>query len=457
MALVLNCGSSSVKYGLFDAQANGDLEEVCSGLVDKIGLEGCILKHEFNNQTKKLPCQLKDHAEALQKVAEILTAIDGPVKDRSDIKVVGHRVVHGGPTINQPTVIDATSEAIIEKCVPLAPLHNPANLMGIRQARAQFPVPQVGVFDTAFHATMPPESYRYALPKEMYEKYDVRRYGFHGTSYKYVSGAAAAMIGQKLEESNMIICHIGNGCSMACLKDGKVVDTTMGLTPLEGLMMGTRCGDIDAGVYTYLCEHVKMTPKEVDTAMNKKSGLLGIGGTQDMREIIENGGKGNADAALARKMYVERVRKYLGSFLVKLNGQLDALVFTAGVGENDKGFRELVTDGLQQLGIQVDPVKNKALSGGGEIQSSLSRAKVLVVPTQEELCIAQQSLEKLNLIQPVAPKAPTGKRATSLKTGRRFSLTPDVDAKSVDTNAPLVFVIGALAIAGLAVIMDKRK
>lgn len=267
------------------------------------------------------------------------------------------------------------------------------------------------------------------------------------------------MIGQKLDDSNMIICHIGNGCSMACLKNGKVIDTTMGLTPLEGLMMGTRCGDIDAGVYTYLCEHVKMTPKEVDAMMNKKSGLLGIGGTQDMREIISNASKGNEDAALARKMYVERVRKYLGAFLVKLNGELDALVFTAGVGENDKGFRELVTDGLQQLGIHVDPAKNQALNGGGEIQSTQSRAKVLVVPTQEELCIAQQSLEKLNLITPVAPKRPTGQRAVSLKTGRRFSLTPDVGPRPTerDNKIPLVFVIGALAIASLAVFIDKRK
>lgn len=254
---------------------------------------------------------------------------------------------------------------------------------------------------------------------------------------------------------------------MACLKDGKVVDTTMGMTPLEGLMMGTRCGDIDAGVYTYLLDFCKLNAKDVDTMFNKKSGLLGIGGTQDMREIIEQAEKGNADAALARKMYVERVRKYLGAFLVKLNGELDALVFTAGVGENDKGFRELVTEGLQSLGIQVDAAKNQALKGGGEIQSAQSRAKVLVVPTQEELCIAQQALEKVGLVKPQLPKAPKGAKASSLKTGRRFSLSPDEfdaaldegekEKKKENEKAPLVFVIGALAIAGLAFMQSKRK
>jgi len=240
----------------------------------------------------------------------------------------------------------------------------------------------------------------------LYEKHHVRRYGFHGTSYKYVSGATAAAMDRPLSELNMIICHLGNGCSMACLKNGKVVDTTMGLTPLEGLMMGTRCGDADLGVYTFLCNELKMSPKDVDATLNKKSGLLGVAGISDMREVISRGDSGNKDSALARKMYVERVRKYLGAYLVKLNGQLDALVFTAGVGENDKDFRELATAGLEPLGISVDSKKNRAVKGAAEIDSPQSRCKVFVIPTQEELCIAQQALEVCKIIQPTAFKAP---------------------------------------------------
>jgi len=236
----------------------------------------------------------------------------------------------------------------------------------------------------------------------------------------------------------------------------------MGMTPLEGLMMGTRCGDIDAGVYTYLLEHLKLTPKEVDTTFNKRSGLLGIGGTQDMREIIEKGEQGNEDAILARKMYVERVRRYLGSYLVKLNGELHALVFTAGVGENDKGFRELVTDGLGSLGIEVDPALNRSLKGGGEIHKSSSHTAVLVLPTQEELCIAQQALEKVGLIKPVVPKKPSGNKARSLKAGRRLTLTTDEMSSALqedDNNKiqmPTVFVVGALVVAGLAFLGRSR-
>jgi acetate kinase len=399
--LVLNSGSSSVKYGLFRAGGQA-LEEVCSGLVDKIGLDGTVIKHEFEGQTQKISGPLADHGAALKKVAEILTASGGPVKNKSDIKVVGHRVVHGGAKFAEPAIIDDVVEAEIERCVPLAPLHNPPNLLGIRMAKQLFPVVQVAVFDTAFHATMPPESYRYAIPKDLYEKHNVRRYGFHGTSYKYVSGAVAQAMGRNLQKLNMIICHLGNGCSMACLKDGKVVDTTMGLTPLEGLMMGTRSGDLDVGICTYLNNQLGMTPPQIDTLLNKKSGLLGVSGgkSSDMRDIIGAAKDGDADCALARSLYVQRVRKYLGAFLVKLNGKLDALVFTAGVGENDREFRELVTADLDSLGIDVDPQKNRDLKGGGEIQSRRSRSKVLVVNTQEELSLACQSLELCGLLAP---------------------------------------------------------
>jgi len=375
------------------------------------------------------------------------------VKNKADVKCVGHRVVHGGAKFSEPTVINVEVEKVIEECVPLAPLHNPPNLLGVRMAKEHFKVPHVAVFDTAFHATMPPESYRYAVPKELYEKHSVRRYGFHGTSYKYVTGATAELLGSPASALNMIICHLGNGCSMACIKGGKVVDTTMGLTPLEGLMMGTRCGDIDAGVYTFLCDHLKMPHKEVDALLNKKSGLLGVAGKSDMREVIGAGEKGDADAVVARKMYVERVRKYMGAFLVKLGGDLDALVFTAGVGENDKGFRELVTKGLGPLGIEVDAAKNQALKGGGEIQTSGSRAKVLVVPTQEELCIAQQSLEACKLIKPPpAPVAAGGKGKATAKPSKVQTNNPG----SAKGTPPIVLAFGALAVAAVAIFADRK-
>lgn len=396
MALVLNSGSSSLKYGIFVTNQGAPAGVDClgSGLCDKIGLEGCNVSCEdASGKKKKMDVFFKDHGAALKQVVEILTGAGGPVKSIGDIKVIGHRVVHGGPRYSEPTIVDDAVYKEIEAVIPLAPLHNPANLLGIKMAKELFQATQVAVFDTAFHGTMPPESYRYALPKELYEKHNVRRYGFHGTSYKYVSQATADALGQPLEQTNMIICHLGNGGSMACLKNGKVVDTTMGLTPLEGLVMGTRSGDVDCGVYTYLVEHVGMKPKEVDNMLNKKSGMLGLSGMSDMRDNIKAAADGNPDAALARAVYVERVRKYIGAFLVKLNGELDALVFTAGVGENDKGLRELACAGLFPLGIEVDPMKNAQAKGDAEIQSTRSRAKIMVIPTEEELSIATQSLE----------------------------------------------------------------
>lgn len=349
LALVINCGSSSLKYGVF-AVKGGDCEEVCTGMVDKIGLDGCNIKHEEGEQVKKVVVPLKDHDAAMKEMLKLLTAPGGCVSNKADIKVVGHRVVHGGPHFSDPTVFDATVIADLKQIIPLAPLHNPVNIHAAELAMKEFPVPNVGVFDTAFHATMPPESYRYAVGKDLYTDHHVRRYGFHGTSYKYVSSATAKLLGHPLENLNMIICHLGNGCSMAVIKNGKVLDTTMGLTPLEGLMMGTRSGDLDCGVYTYLCDQLKKGPKDIDTLLNRKSGLLGISGKSDMREVIEGGKNGDADCLLARKMYVQRVRRYLGAFLLKLDCACDALVFTAGVGENDKEFRELVTAGMQNVG-----------------------------------------------------------------------------------------------------------
>lgn len=417
LVLVLNSGSSSLKYGVFE-QRGSKTEPLCSGLVDKIGLEGTVVKHTVGESTSKTPVKLDDHKMALQKVTEILTAADGPVRSLDEVKIVGHRVVHGGATFSAPAIVDAATEMEIEKCTPLAPLHNPANVLGIRVAKDLFPAAkQVAVFDTAFHATMPPESFRYALPKDLYDSHSIRRYGFHGTSYKYVSAEAARRFGMPLEELNMVICHLGNGASMACLKNGKVVDTTMGLTPLEGLAMGTRSGDLDPGVFTFMCNQLGMTPKDVDTLLNKKSGLLGITGMSDMREVIAAAAKGNPDAILARAIFVQRIRKYLGSFLVKLDGSLDILAFTAGVGEGDVGMRLMVCDGLLKLGLEVDPEKNKTVDGDGEIQSASSRTKIMVIPTQEELSIAEQSLEVCGLAVPAAQQSTPGE-----------STIPDKDA-----------------------------
>lgn len=405
LALVVNAGSSSLKYGLFELNS-GVVNELCAGLCDKIGMEGALIKHSANGMTEKLQMALPDHVFAMKQVTGLLTGPSGLVKDRSEIKVVGHRVVHGGDKFSTPALVDATTEAEIEKCVALAPLHNPANLSGIRAAKDSFPsARQVAVFDTAFHATMPPESYRYAIPKELYEKHHIRRYGFHGTSYKYVSTATAEALGRPLDELNLIIFHLGNGASMACLQNGKVVDTTMGLTPLEGLVMGTRSGDLDPGVYTHLTTSLGMTPKEVDTLLNKKSGLLGISGQSDMRENIAMAAKGDPDAKLARALTVQRLRKYVGSYLVRLNGDLDALVFTAGVGENDRGLREMVCAGLAPLGIDIDVAKNQQIQGElAEVQSGDSRMKIMVVPTNEELSIATQSLELCKLLSPQKPQ-----------------------------------------------------
>lgn len=445
LALVINCGSSSLKYGVFQVKGD-DCEELCGGLVDKIGLDDCVLKHDEGKNSKKIQKKLKDHSEAMRAMLELLTGPGGCVSNKADIKVVGHRVVHGGASYADPTIIDAKVLAVCKHCIALAPLHNPANISGIELAMKEFPVPNVAVFDTAFHATMPPESYRYAVGKDLYEKYDVRRYGFHGTSYKYVSGQTAKLLGHAQEDLNMIICHLGNGCSMACLKNGKVIDTTMGLTPLEGLMMGTRCGDLDCGVYTYLCDALKITHKEVDTLLNKKSGLLGVAGKSDMREVIEGAKKGDADCILARNMYVQRVRKYIGAFLMKLDGQLDALVFTAGVGENDKEFRELVTSGMDQFGVVVDSAKNRSVKEG-EVQADSSISKVMVVPTQEEYSIARQSLEVTKVLQPRG-------RAGSQSTKPTPRAAVKVAAKQDVT--PTNIAIGALVVAGLAVLLDRK-
>lgn len=404
-ALVLNAGSSSIKYGLFtiDAGASGGATAVCSGLVEKIGLQGGLITHKTADGAKTtMQGDLVDHSSALTKVVEILTGAGGPIADVKEIGVVGHRVVHGGMTLTAPAVLDDKVEAEIERCVPLAPLHNPANLNAIRVARSIFPAPHVAIFDTAFHADMPPESYTYALPRELKEHHGVRRYGFHGTSYIYVLGKAAEQLGVPKESLNAIICHLGNGASMAVVKNGKCLDTTMGLTPLEGLVMGTRAGDVDGGVLSFMAGHLGWDAHKIDTVLNKQSGLLGLCGTSDFRSVLAACEAGDEHAMLAKQVFVQRIRKYVGAYMVKLGGQVDALVFTGGIGENSAELRAEVCDGLASFGIALDASKNaRALP---EVQTSYASVRALVIPTNEELSIALQSAEAVSLVEPARAK-----------------------------------------------------
>ncbi|KAJ8611727.1 hypothetical protein CTAYLR_009197 [Chrysophaeum taylorii] len=393
LALVVNSGSSSIKFGVFEMRTNASTLQVeaslaCGGLVGRIGSEAevkfSVGESTFQSSGEDIP----DHAAGL---ARILGVIEDKVGSLEAVEVVGHRIVHGGPDFKRATVIDGGVEAAIEETAPLAPLHNPAGLLGVRVAKAKLPhAPHVAVFDTAFHVkSMSPEAYRYAVPRQLYEL-GVRRYGFHGTSYAYIARALP-------DVKNMIIFHLGNGASCCAVSRGECVETSMGLTPLEGLMMGTRCGDLDCGVVSYACRELGKTPAEVDSMLNKQSGLLGVSGvSSDMRAVREAAEAGNADAKLAREMYAERVRKYLGAYMVKLGGHVDAIVFTAGVGENDAGLREMVCRGLEPMGISLDPVKNRGRRREGDIRdvsTPFSRTKVLVAPTNEESMIAVEATE----------------------------------------------------------------
>lgn len=393
VCLVLNSGSSSIKFGLFELSG----KNVCGGSVSRIGEGSATVKFSCAEKSVQYDAEessIKDHEGSMNRIIDLLKE-HGFIGDRVSLNVVGHRIVHGGIRFEAPAVVDDEVETAIEKNVPLAPLHNPAGLLGIRVARRILPdVPHVAVFDTAFHSSMPPESYRYALPKELFENYDVRRYGFHGTSYGYVLGHVSKTLSSK--SPNVIIFHLGNGASAACVKRGACVDTTMGLTPLEGLMMGTRCGDVDAGVFSFLCRQGH-SPEEVDAILNKRSGLLGVSGVSaDMRTVAEAASQGNQDASLARDIYVQRIRKYLGAYLVKLDGQCDAIAFTAGVGENDAQLREKVCQNLSRLGIALDLEKNLQANKSNEIfeiSEAGSAIKVFVVPTNEEQSIALQSAQ----------------------------------------------------------------
>lgn len=398
--LVINAGSSSCKYQLLEMDTKTVL---CSGIAERIGQQNGRLTHKIAPGTEREKKIVRDedfptHVEAMELVIALLTdPVDGVIRDKGEIFAIGHRVLHGGESITEPVLVDQHVKDVIKECFLLGPLHNPANLMGIEVAEKLFPgVPNVAVFDTAFGMGMPPDAFMYALPYELYEELKIRRYGFHGTSHKYIARKTAEYLGKPQSELNSVTMHLGNGSSMSCVKNGKCYDTSMGLTPLEGLIMGTRCGSIDPAIVPFLQEKKGYSPAEVDTVMNKKSGLLGICGFTDMRDVHAEVEKGNKRAALALQMLVRSIRKTLGAYIFLLDGKPDAIVFTAGIGENDPIVRAAVCEGLEGLGIRLDPKENDTRKPGARtISTPDSRIRVLVIPTDEELEIAEATLRVL--------------------------------------------------------------
>ena len=394
--LVLNCGSSSIKYKLFDMTSK---EVIAQGGIEKIGLKNSFLKLTLPNGEKKiLEKNIPEHTTGIEFILEILTSPEyGCIKSLEEINAVGHRLVHGGERFSESVLITKEVIDMIVSCNDLAPLHNPANLKGVNAISKTLPnVPQVAVFDTAFHQTMPDYAYLYAIPYELYEKYAIRRYGFHGTSHRYVSARVCEFLGIKPEGTKIITCHIGNGGSITAVKDGKSVDTSMGLTPVEGLMMGTRCGDIDAGAVAYIMDKEGLNTTGVSNLLNKKSGVLGVSGvSSDMRELCAACEAGNPRALLAEKMYFYRIIKYIGAYTAAMNG-VDVIVFTGGVGENQANCREEVCKSLEYLGVKIDAEKNKVRGEEMVISTPDSKVKVVVVPTDEELMIASDTMAILN-------------------------------------------------------------
>ena len=392
--LVINSGSSSIKYQLFDMEGRTVL---ASGLMEQIGEKTSQLKHKTRQENGEMQTLIQndpvaDHVQGFDRIMEVF-ASTGALKDSDALYGIGHRVVHGGEAFHEPTLITAQVIETIREQIPLAPLHNPPNLLGIEVTVARRPeIPQVAVFDTAFHQTIPPHAYWYALPHELADSLDIRRYGFHGTSHQYVAKAAAQHLQQPLEELNLITCHLGNGASVCAVRDGKSVDTSMGMTPLEGLIMGTRSGDIDPAVIFYLSRKTGKSMDELDALLNKESGMKGVCGVNDMREIEELAAAGNERARLALDMYCYRLKKYIGMYAAVL-GHVDALIFTAGVGENSDLVRARACANLFLLGIILDEQKNKKRASGlSEMQAENSSVKILVIPTNEELEIAEQTV-----------------------------------------------------------------
>ena len=410
--LVINSGSSSIKYQLFDGQTMAPL---ASGLVEKIGEPGSRVKHSAL-RTRKRPAgttfelktiedvQIASHRQGLALMVDLLLDDEiGVIASPDDIAAIGHRVVHGGERFSQPTVITDEVKEAIEALIPLAPLHNPANLTGIEVAQELFPAAtQVAVFDTAFHQTMPATAYRYAVPTNLYEEHGVRVYGFHGTSHLYVTKQAIEYLGRPPAETNLITAHLGNGCSITAVKGGQSIDTSMGFSPLAGLIMGTRSGDVDPALPYFLGTALGMSFDEIDRLLNKQSGMLGLTGQNDLREIEERQMKGDADAQLALDMYAYRIKKYIGAYMAAL-GRVDALVFTAGVGEKSDIVRALACQDLNHWGIRLDPQKNRQggtaavteIQAAGPAGAPASVVKILIIPTNEELEIASQTKEAL--------------------------------------------------------------
>ena len=394
--LVLNCGSSSIKYALYNMD---DKSVMTSGGAERVGLDGAFVKVKLPNGEKKTVMHdIPEHTEGVKFIFSLLTDPEiGVIKDLNEIDAVGHRMVHGGEKFNKSVVLTDEVLKTFEECIDLAPLHNPANLKGVNAVSELMPgLPQVGVFDTAFHQTMPAHSYLYAIPYELYEKYGVRRYGFHGTSHRYVSKRVCDFLGVNSADKKVITCHIGNGGSIAAVDGGKCVDTSMGLTPLEGLMMGTRSGDIDGGAITFLEKKLGLDADGMSNLLNKKSGVLGITGiSSDMREIESANDEGNERAKLALDMYSYRIKKYVGAYAAAMGG-CDIIVFTAGVGENQASMREDVCKNMEYMGVKLDVEKNKTIRGEEAIISTPdSKVTVCVIPTDEELMIATDTMNLL--------------------------------------------------------------
>ena len=397
--LVINAGSSSCKYQLFEMESESVL---CSGLVERIGEPTGVLSHKIapgtaKEKTIKLEQSFATHVEGMEEMIRLLTdPNDGVIRDKAEIFAIGHRVVHGGEDVTAPAVIDAKAKQMIRDNFIFAPLHNPPNLMGIEVAEKLFPgVPNVGVFDTEFGMGMQAYAFMYPLPYSLYEELRIRRYGFHGTSHKYIARKTAQFFGKKPEEVNNITCHLGNGCSMTAVRGGVCIDTSMGLTPLEGLMMGTRCGSIDPAIVPFIMDKNGLSAAEADKLMNKQSGILGICGISDMRDVHAARKKGDKKAQLAFDMVVWRVKKQIGAYMGIL-GRVDAIVFTAGIGENDEYLRADVCKGMEALGIVLDAQENSIRKPGARaISKPESAIKVLIIPTNEELEIAQSTLQVL--------------------------------------------------------------
>ncbi len=387
--LVINAGSSSLKYQLIDMDS---MNVMAKGLCERIGIDGSNLQHKnlVKGISEKVESKMESHADAIRMVLDALTDSEyGVISSMSEIGAVGHRVVHGSEYFADSCVIDGKVMEALKRCIPVAPLHNPPNITGIEACEKIMPgVPQVAVFDTAFHQTMPAKAFMYALPYEYYEKYKIRKFGFHGTSHKYVSGETAKMLNKPIEDLKIITCHLGNGSSVTAVDGGKCVDTSMGFTPLDGVVMGTRTGSMDPAVVTFLMENEKMSAKEVDNLMNKKSGVFGVSGiSSDFRDLSAAADEGNERAKLALDMFIYSVTKLIGAYAAAMGG-VDAVVFTAGIGENDAAIREKVVENLGFMGIKIDHEKNKIRGEKADVTGEGATVKTLVIPTNEELMIA---------------------------------------------------------------------